>query len=79
MELNRDELLTEVAYKLAAIRDACDAIKILLFYGITTDSEIAYCLSTAIVINGEKLDKVTKELEAVKDLGLPQKDKTLLN
>lgn len=79
MELDRDEFLMEVAYKLANMRDVCDAIKILRFYGITIDSEIAYCLSAAVVINGEKLDRITKELELIKGLDLSQEDETLLN
>ena len=79
MELDRDEFLMEVAYKLANVREVCDAIKILMFYGITIDSEIAYCLSAAVVINGEKLDRITKELELIKGPDLSQEDKTLLN
>lgn len=79
MELDRDEFLMGVAYKLANVRDVCDTIKILIFYGITIDSEIAYCLSAATVINGEKLDRVTKELEYIKGPILSREDKTLLN
>ena len=79
MELDRDEFLMEVAYKLANVREVCDAIKILMFYGVTIDSEIAYCLSAATVINGEKLDRVTEELESIKGADLSQEDKMLLN
>lgn len=79
MELDRDEFLMDVAYKLANVRDVCDAIKVLMFYRITVDSEIAYCLSAATVINGEKLDRVTEELEYIKGPVLSREDKTLLN
>lgn len=79
MELDRDKFLMDVAYKLANVRDVCDTIKVLMFYGITIDSEIAYCLSAAIVINGEKLDRITRELEFIKEPDLSREDEILLN